>query len=215
MNGLLPSIDMRASSSPARQWSCCRSCSRRNGCTCSTPRFPARAQTKGLSKEEKQKTRRRTFECEIAYNVVTNPLDLVNLICNQSIPMQIQQNSCLQILQFIWLHPWFFSMRELHIGHFFVLARIQLAVSLVPIQKKNNNTKRAKRHWDILVLSTDTIKLIDQRVLTSHYLSFVHFWAHSANCAQQQGSRDSSPHCSAKTTQSKIINHRVKWDNMQ
>ena len=44
--------------------------------------------------------------------------------------MQIQQNSCLHSLQFMWLQPWFFSMRVLHLGHFFVLAKIQLAVSL-------------------------------------------------------------------------------------
>lgn len=30
----------------------------------------------------------------------------------------------------MWLHPWFFSMRVLHLGHCLVLARIQLAVSL-------------------------------------------------------------------------------------
>jgi hypothetical protein len=30
----------------------------------------------------------------------------------------------------MWLHPWFFSMRVLHLGHFFVFDRIQFAVSL-------------------------------------------------------------------------------------
>jgi len=44
--------------------------------------------------------------------------------------MQIQQNSCLHCRQFMWLHPWFFSMRVLHLGHFFVFDRIQFAVSL-------------------------------------------------------------------------------------
>jgi hypothetical protein len=43
--------------------------------------------------------------------------------------MQIQQNSFLQSLQVMWLQPWFFSMRVLQLGHFLVLARIQLAVS--------------------------------------------------------------------------------------
>jgi hypothetical protein len=58
----------------------------------------------------------------------------------------------------MWLQPWFFSILVLHFGHFFVFAKIQLAVSL----------------------------------------SFTHFWAHSANCAQLHGSCASSPHLKQK-----------------
>ena len=47
---------------------------------------------------------------------------------NQS-PMHIQQNSYLHCVHDMWLQPWFFSMRVLHFGQRFVLARIQLAVS--------------------------------------------------------------------------------------
>jgi hypothetical protein len=67
--------------------------------------------------------------------------------------MQIQQKSCLQLRQVMWLHPWFFSMRALQAGHLRVLARIQFAVSD----------------------------------------SLTHLSAHSASCAQEQGSWASSP----------------------
>jgi hypothetical protein len=43
--------------------------------------------------------------------------------------MHIQQNSLRHFLQVIWLQPPFFSMVELHFGHSFVFADIQLAVS--------------------------------------------------------------------------------------
>mmetsp|Transcript_93018 Transcript_93018/g.267611 ORF Transcript_93018/g.267611 Transcript_93018/m.267611 type:complete len:80 (+) Transcript_93018:488-727(+) len=43
--------------------------------------------------------------------------------------MQIQQNSCRHLVQVMWLHPWFFSILETHLGHDLVLARIQFAVS--------------------------------------------------------------------------------------
>jgi hypothetical protein len=43
--------------------------------------------------------------------------------------MHIQQNSCRHFLHVMWLQPPFFSMVELHLGHSFVFADIQLAVS--------------------------------------------------------------------------------------
>jgi hypothetical protein len=41
----------------------------------------------------------------------------------------IQQNSFLHLRHVMWLHPPFFSIVEPHLGHSFVLADIQLAVS--------------------------------------------------------------------------------------
>jgi hypothetical protein len=43
--------------------------------------------------------------------------------------MHIQQNSYLHFLHVMWLHPPFFSMVELHLGHSLVFAEIQFAVS--------------------------------------------------------------------------------------
>jgi hypothetical protein len=44
--------------------------------------------------------------------------------------MHIQQNSLRHLRHVMWLQPPFFSIVELHLGHSFVLADIQFAVSL-------------------------------------------------------------------------------------
>lgn len=64
-------------------------------------------------------------------HAVTYWLQLYQLLpCGSHGAKQTQQNSYLQLAerQVMWLHPPFFSMMDLHLGHSLVFAEIQFAV---------------------------------------------------------------------------------------
>ena len=50
--------------------------------------------------------------------------------CSAQAPWQSQQNSKRHWLHVMCMHPWFFSIGRLHLGHCFVCARIQFRFSL-------------------------------------------------------------------------------------